>query len=82
MSTAQDIVVRPLAPEDHSEWRPLWRAYLEFYETAVSEEVYRTTWARLLSGEAGEFQGLIARRDAGADARGGRRAERGSRVRP
>ena len=48
------IDVRPLQQSDHADWRRLWTAYLEFYETTVREEVYRTTWDRLFT--AGEFE--------------------------
>ena len=54
--------VRPLQASDETEWRRLWTAYLEFYETSVPDEVYRTTFARLLAGNAGtkdEFRGLL-----------------------
>lgn len=49
-----DLVVRPLEKSDHAGWRRLWTAYLEFYKTTVSEEVYATTWQRLF--EPGEFE--------------------------
>ncbi|MGC9419788.1 MAG: GNAT family N-acetyltransferase [Rhodovulum sp.] len=45
-----DITIRPLRPEDKAEWHRLWTAYLEFYETSVSPEVYDTTFTRLLHG--------------------------------
>jgi GNAT superfamily N-acetyltransferase len=57
-----DMAVRPLQASDETEWRRLWTAYLEFYETSVPDEVYRTTFARLLAGNAGtkdEFRGLL-----------------------
>lgn len=57
---AADVVIRPLAPNDHAEWRRLWTLYLEFYETTVDEAVYETTWARLLADVSTEFHGLIA----------------------
>jgi GNAT superfamily N-acetyltransferase len=41
------VKVRPLCPRDKTEWRALWKAYLEFYDTSVSEEVYSTTFSRL-----------------------------------
>ena len=41
--------VRSLTRADEPHWRRLWSAYLAFYETDVSEEVYQTTFARLLS---------------------------------
>lgn len=61
-----NVTIRPLAATDEREWRRLWTAYLEFYESSVGEEVYRTTFARLLQGNAGadsEFRGLIAEVD-------------------
>lgn len=55
--------IRPLRALDEADWRRLWTGYLAFYQTAVPEEVYRTTFARLLSGEPNEFRGLVAERD-------------------
>ena len=48
-----DVVIRPLTADDKAEWRRLWTGYLEFYESEVSEEVYETTFSRLLAGNAG-----------------------------
>ncbi|MEP5764887.1 MAG: GNAT family N-acetyltransferase [Halieaceae bacterium] len=55
-----DLHIRPLESADEPEWRRLWTLYLEYYESAVDEAVYQTTFARLLSGEDNEFRGLIA----------------------
>ena len=52
--------IRPLAAADELDWRRLWTGYLEFYETSVSEEVYRTTFARLLGDDAQDYHGLVA----------------------
>lgn len=60
------VVIRPLTAEDKAEWRRLWTGYLEFYESTVPEEVYETTFSRLLAGNAGtehEYRGLIAEID-------------------
>lgn len=60
---ADALEIRPLRAGDEAEWRRLWTAYLEFYESSVSEEVYRSTFQRMLEGNAGadnEFRGLIA----------------------
>lgn len=54
------LTIRPLRAEDKAEWRKMWAAYLEFYETTVSEEVRDTAFSRLLSRDNHEFQGLIA----------------------
>ncbi|MEH6592535.1 MAG: GNAT family N-acetyltransferase [Halioglobus sp.] len=52
--------IRPLQADDEVEWRRLWTLYLNYYESTVSEDVYTTTFSRLLSGDANEFFGLIA----------------------
>ncbi|MGH6860795.1 MAG: GNAT family N-acetyltransferase [Phyllobacterium sp.] len=57
------VHIRPLQQTDETEWRRLWTGYLEFYETTVAEEVYRTTFDRLNSGDAHEYRGLIAELD-------------------
>lgn len=54
------LTIRPLEKSDHAEWRRLWTAYLEFYETSVPEEVYVSTWTRLFDDGTYEPSGLIA----------------------
>ena len=58
-------MIRPLRADDRAEWRRLWTLYLEFYESSVSEDVYATTFERLLSGEENEFQALVLEREGG-----------------
>ena len=60
MARPDNLLIRPLTGADEADWRRLWRGYLDFYETALPEEVYATTLARLLSGDKGEYRGLIA----------------------
>ncbi|RKF16105.1 GNAT family N-acetyltransferase [Roseovarius spongiae] len=62
------ITIRPLAQTDEPDWRRLWTGYLDYYETTVPEEVYRTTFRRLLSDDQPDQNGLIAHR--GGDAVG------------
>lgn len=57
------MLIRPLLPADEPQWRALWTGYLEFYEASVSEEVYRTTFARLLGDDPQDFHGLVAEAD-------------------
>jgi GNAT superfamily N-acetyltransferase len=61
-----DVTIRPLAAPDRADWDRLWTGYLAYYETSVTPEVKDTTFARLLSGAAGEFRGLIAVQDGRA----------------
>ncbi|NSX56395.1 GNAT family N-acetyltransferase [Parasulfitobacter algicola] len=57
------VTIRPLTHEDHSEWRRLWTAYLEFYESSVPETVYETTFTRLLGDDPQDFTCLLAVQD-------------------
>lgn len=54
------ITIRPIEREDRRDWQELWTAYLEFYETEVSEDVYETTFARLCDPAQEMQQGLLA----------------------
>ena len=58
-----DLTIRPLAATDEAGWRRLWADYLAFYESTVPEEVYRTTFERLLSGDEYEPSAFIAELD-------------------
>ena len=53
-------LIRPLTAVDEAHWRRLWTDYLAFYDTTVPEEVYVTTFQRLLDDDPHEFNGLIA----------------------
>lgn len=60
------ITIRPLTREDEVTWRPLWKAYLTFYETILPEDIYRSSFDRMLAGNSGasnEFRGMIAEVD-------------------
>ncbi len=54
------MTIRPIEAGDETEWRALWHDYLVFYETGVSEEVYQTTFRRLISAEHPDQNGLLA----------------------
>lgn len=54
------VEIRPITKSDHSEWRRLWTAYLEFYKTTVPEQVYETSWQRLFTEGEFEPRGFIA----------------------
>ena len=63
MSDAPAPTIRRLERRDEAEWRRLWTGYLDFYETVVSEEVYRTTFMRLIGKDPQDFHGLVAERE-------------------
>src|SRR5688572_8301853 len=54
-----DVTIRRIEAGDETEWRRLWTAYLRFYESSVSEEVYRSTFARLLADKGGAKEGIF-----------------------
>ena len=60
MSQTNLVTVRSLRTEDEPAWRALWTAYLAFYESTVSEEVYASTFARLLGDDPRDFNALVA----------------------
>lgn len=39
--------IRELNPSDFAAWLPLWRGYLKFYESTLSDNTTQTTWHRL-----------------------------------
>ena len=53
------VSIRPLEPKDKNAWLPLWRGYLEFYETSVADAVTEATWRRIID-PAGPIHGLCA----------------------
>ncbi len=42
------VEIRRLQQRDRDEWLPLWRGYLDFYETTVADHVTEATWVRIL----------------------------------
>ncbi len=60
VTPSPQVEIRPVAQADEADWRALWRGYLDYYQTALPEDVYATTFARLLAGGPKEFRGLIA----------------------
>ena len=48
------ILIRPVAHDDWTAWKPLWDGYNAFYgrvgPTALPEEISRATWSRFFDG--------------------------------
>ena len=61
-----DINIRPIEQQDYAAWLPLWEGYNAFYgragETALAEEITRTTWARFFDAAEPVFA-IVAERD-------------------
>ena len=60
MTTSDAPIVRPLQESDRDQWSAMWTAYLEFYETSVTQDVYDTTFARLLGDDPNQFSCFVA----------------------
>lgn len=60
------IEIRPVKPEDHDAWKPLWDDYNAFYErtgpTALPDEVTQTLWRRFFDASEPVY-GIVAERD-------------------
>lgn len=54
------VEIRALQASDQGAWRDLWTEYLTFYGSTVSDEVYETTFRRLISGADNEFNARLA----------------------
>lgn len=50
--------IRPIREGDRADWAGLWRGYLDFYGTALPDEIYEAQWARLMAG--GNVRGCLA----------------------
>ncbi len=57
------VEIRPICAADHAAWCGLWADYLEFYGTQVSDDVYASTFARLIGDDDRDFHALIAVQD-------------------
>ncbi len=66
MDKTLTAIVRPLAPSDLAQWRPLWDGYNAFYgrsgPTALAEDITRATWARFFDANE-PVHALVAEHD-------------------
>lgn len=60
---SETLTLRRVAPQDRTAWQDLWRAYLAFYETTLTDDAIDAAFAQLLSDAPATFQGLIAWED-------------------
>ncbi len=54
------VSIRPVEPSDEAAWRALWRGYLDYYETVLDDEIYRSSFDRLTDPAVTDYHGLIA----------------------
>jgi GNAT superfamily N-acetyltransferase len=63
MADTPSLIIRPLLETDRAEWAEMWTGYLEYYETSVPDEIYDSTFARLLGDDPRDFNGLVAEKE-------------------
>jgi GNAT superfamily N-acetyltransferase len=44
--------IRSALPSDEAVWRRLWRGYLDFYESRITDDVTNRTWKRILDPDS------------------------------
>jgi GNAT superfamily N-acetyltransferase len=59
------LVIRPLGASDRAAWGALWHGYLAFYDTTLPDEIYDLTFARLVSPDHPDQNGLLAEAEGG-----------------
>ena len=50
--TTTPCIIRAALPSDEATWRQLWRAYCDFYDAQVPDEVIHRTWKRILDPDS------------------------------
>ena len=60
MEDKPNVIVRALERSDKTDWADLWKAYLAFYETSRSPNIYDLYFERLLGDNPQDFNGLVA----------------------
>lgn len=53
-----ELVIRPIAAADRELWAPLWKSYLDFYQTTIPQEATELTWKHLTATH--QVEGLLA----------------------
>ena len=63
MGRFNSVSIRPLQNGDFQAWKDLWSSYLEFYETTATDNIYETSFGRMLSHQNTSQNALVADRD-------------------
>ena len=58
--TNSNVQLRALGESDFEDWKVMWGMYLDFYETQLPEDVYTTTFERLLSRDITSQNAVVA----------------------
>lgn len=55
-------IVRPIVESDFEAWKPLFRAYIDFYKSSLPDEQYQNTFDRLVDPSK-DLYGLVMEQD-------------------
>jgi len=58
-----NILIRKLKQSDFDNWSDLWEQYLNYYKTQLSEEIYTTTFSRLINPDIINQNAFVAEVD-------------------
>ena len=58
-----NILIRKLKQSDFDSWSGLWEQYLNYYKTQLSEEIYTTTFSRLINPDIINQNAFVAEVD-------------------
>ena len=59
----RNYVIRKISDGDFTDWKDLFEKYLKFYETTVTDEIFKKTFERLSSSERKNQSALVAQKD-------------------
>ncbi|MBP0595321.1 GNAT family N-acetyltransferase [Paraburkholderia sp. LEh10] len=60
----QKLTVRAAVSSDYEQWLPLWKSYLQFYQTNIPTLVTEATWDRITT-QGGDHQCAVSEDEAG-----------------
>lgn len=58
--TNSNVQLRALGESDFEDWKVMWGMYLDFYETQLPEDIYTTTFERLLAKDITSQNAIVA----------------------
>ena len=59
----RNYVIRKIGDGDFTDWKDLFEKYLKFYETKVTDEIFKKTFERLTNSERKNQNALVAQKD-------------------
>ena len=59
----RNYVIRKIGDGDFTDWKELFEKYLKFYETKVTDEIFKKTFERLTNSERKNQNALVAQKD-------------------